>query len=218
MSEITIEAVRKLLDTIDAGLVKGLGKPIPGQMCVQAAICYALGLPHSDDTGGDAPSLGVVKITLNDAGWSSPEVRAKGMRRLALASLGSVGALDEVEFVRRLAKMTDDKIVPIAKAATAKAAAAYTNAANAAKTVYYATKAAADAAAYAANAANAANAVNAVGDSVNAAKAARAAVLAASAATAAEADKVLAFFAEDAVQILIEMDVPGCRWLSLTEV
>ncbi len=37
---------RKLLEVVDAGLCSGLGEPIPGQMCVEAAICFALGLPR----------------------------------------------------------------------------------------------------------------------------------------------------------------------------
>jgi hypothetical protein len=30
--------------TVDASLVVGLGEPVLGQMCVVAAVCYALGL------------------------------------------------------------------------------------------------------------------------------------------------------------------------------
>ena len=48
MFTITEPLVRKLLATVDAGLVKGVGIPEPGKMCVEAAISYALGEPHSD--------------------------------------------------------------------------------------------------------------------------------------------------------------------------
>src|SRR5689334_17575355 len=95
MTEITHEIAAKVLKTVDAGLVVGVGKPTPGQMCVEAAVCYALGLPHGDDPGSVSPSLRSLKIRLNDSGWSSKEARAAGLRRLALAQLGSAGALDE---------------------------------------------------------------------------------------------------------------------------
>lgn len=47
--EITREIASKVLEVVDAGLVKGLGQPLPGQMCVEAAVCFAMGLPHSDE-------------------------------------------------------------------------------------------------------------------------------------------------------------------------
>lgn len=40
---ITKEIAQKVRDTVDAGLSEGVGKPIPGQMCVEAAVCFALG-------------------------------------------------------------------------------------------------------------------------------------------------------------------------------
>lgn len=55
MTIVTREIAAKVRDTIDAGLVQGLGEPIPGQMCVEAAVCYALGLPHGDDPEMGAP-------------------------------------------------------------------------------------------------------------------------------------------------------------------
>ena len=68
---INENVVRKLLTVVDKGLSKGVGKPIPGQMCVEAAVCYALGLPHGDDPQCVANSLRQLKITLNDSYWSS---------------------------------------------------------------------------------------------------------------------------------------------------
>lgn len=49
VNEITIDIARKVLQTIDAGLVKGAGVPEPGKMCVEAAVCYGMGLPHGDN-------------------------------------------------------------------------------------------------------------------------------------------------------------------------
>src|SRR6478735_3685027 len=93
--EITREIATKVLTTVDAGLVKGVGNPVPGQMCVEAAVCYAMGLPHGDEPACVAPALRRLKIRLNDSCWSSNEARARGMRRLALIQLGSAGVLDE---------------------------------------------------------------------------------------------------------------------------
>jgi hypothetical protein len=49
MIEITESVARKVLKTVDAGLCSGLGNPTPGEMCVEAAVCYALDLPHGDE-------------------------------------------------------------------------------------------------------------------------------------------------------------------------
>jgi hypothetical protein len=93
---------RKVLSIVDQGLSSGLGVQEPGKMCVEAAVCYALGLPHGDDPGCVAPSLRALKIRLNDSSWSSKQARAKGLRRLAVAQLGSKYNLNEKEFRRRL--------------------------------------------------------------------------------------------------------------------
>lgn len=76
--EITRNIAAKVLQTIDAGLSHGLGRQEPGQMCVEAAVCYALDLPHGDDPGCVAASLRSLKIRLNDSSWSSNAVRASG--------------------------------------------------------------------------------------------------------------------------------------------
>ena len=110
--EITRAIATKVLSVVDAGLVDGVGKPIPGQMCVEAAVCFALGLPHGDEPGCVSPALRSLKIRLNDSSWSSPQARASGLRRLALAQLGSAGILDEVEFRRRLVDNALGSTVP----------------------------------------------------------------------------------------------------------
>jgi hypothetical protein len=192
---------------------------------------------HSDCV---APALRALKIALNDARWSSSQTRAQGLRRLALAQLGSRDHLDEVEFCRRVADIAVQQWCPVAlrRAAervdephktallnaatrcevdgTAEAAGAAVEAAKAAKAAGaapWAVKAAPWAAEAAAKAATWA---------AGAAEAAEAATWAAEAATwAAEAveavDKVLADASEQVVQILIEMRAPGCQWLNLTE-
>jgi hypothetical protein len=284
MMEIDITVARKVLQVVDAGLVSSIGEPIPGKMCVEAAVCYAMGLPHGDQPTCVAPSLRRLKIRLNDARWSSNMARSKGLRRLALAQLGSAGTLDEKEFVQRIARLAIQTQVPIALRAAAsicrneqkkdamlKAAlaceleptrenaeeactaayasaayvsaaytsAAYTSAAYAADAAdasadyaaYVAdasadyAASAADAAAYAADAAyaaayaaNVADVAYAAADAANVANAAYAANVANVATSAACAtDQQLTAFAEDVVQILVDMKAYGCEWLVLTE-
>jgi len=245
--EINEAVARKCLLTVDAGLVNGLGVPVPGQMCVEAAINYALGLPHGDNPSCVDNTLRAFKIKLNDSPWSSPCTRAAGMRRLALAQLGSAGELDSKAFVTGLVRLSIGKWLPAAlrgaasthrseehKKALIEAAALCENSptrANAlnARSVVYA--AAAAAAADAAASAAAAAAADASASASYAAAAADASVAVASAyssaasyaaAAAADAaytakDATLAVAAEDVVQLLIELKAPGCQWLYLTE-
>src|SRR5437867_3929861 len=114
MIEIQQAHAEKILDLLSHGLVAGLGRQQPGQMCVEAVICCALDLPHGDDPGCVIPSLRSLKISLNDKAWSSNQARANGLRRLALAQLGSLGAVDDAEFRRRVIDMTIRKVVPLA--------------------------------------------------------------------------------------------------------
>ena len=120
MIEITEAIATKVRDLVDQGLVEGLGNPKPGEMCVEAAVCFALGLPHGDDPGCVAPTLRHLKIRLNDSAWSSPMARAKGLRRLAVAQLGSKGVLDDKEFSRRVIDLTIRRSVASALRSAAK--------------------------------------------------------------------------------------------------
>jgi len=182
---ITLEIAEKVRDTVDAGLSEGVGNPIPGQMCVEAAVCYALGLPHGDDPGCVSPALRSLKIALNDKNWSSSLARAKGLRRLALVQLGSVGVFDDTEFMRRVSEMTIRRMVPMALRAAARRVPAHAIKLEAA-------------------------AIRCEQEGTR--ESARAAALAAAASTR---DRVLADFAELVVQILIDMKAPGCQWLAL---
>jgi hypothetical protein len=226
----------KVLSVIDAGLVSGLGTPEPGKMCIEAAVNYALGAPHGDKPACVSPALRDLKINLNDANWSTNAARTKGLRRLGIAQLGSAGVLDEREFTTRVARFAIRTCVPQALRSAASVA---VNDAHKAKLLAHADKCEsepteanareteanareADAAAYAASAASAAYAASAAARA--AAYAASAAAYAAAyananaAAAAANArDTSLADFCEGVVQILIEMDAPGCEWLFLTE-
>ena len=220
--KITEPLVRKLLATVDVGLSRGLGEPIPGKMCVEAAISYALGEPHSDGPSCVDPIVRQAKITLNDAAWSSEQARAKGMRRVAIAQLGSKGTINATRFVTLLAEYTIRELVPVALRAAAllnpshaqalegravqcerdgdKAAAdaayAAAKAADAAANAAYAAAYAAYAAAKAADAA--ANAADAAAYAAYAAKAAANASYAAYAAYAAKAAANAAYAANAA--------------------
>jgi hypothetical protein len=101
-----------VLSIVDAGLVKGVGNPVPGELCIEAAVCLALGEPHGDEPSCVSPALRAFKISLNDAAWSSPMVRAAGLRRLAVAQLGTADTLDHSEFARRVAMLAVTNIVP----------------------------------------------------------------------------------------------------------
>ena len=223
----------------------------PGKMCVEAAVCYALGLSHGDDPGCVSAPLRRLKIKLNDSAWSSDTARANGLRRLALAQLGSRDVLDDKEFIRRVVDVTIRRVVPavLRSAATLNpqhaatletsavqceqertrgaclgakrsAYAAADAASYAAYSAFYAAFYAADAASYAADAAfYAADAASADSYAYVADYAAYVAKAAADAAYVADGggarDKSLAHFAELVVQILIDMQAPGCQWLYL---
>lgn len=245
VTEITRAIARKVLKVVDAGLVAGIGDPEPGKMCVEAAVCYALGLPHDDNPACVAPVLRSIQIRLNDSNWSSDRARAKGLRRLALAQLGSAGSLDESEFIKRVLGVVIRKTFPVAFRAVAavvkddKLKAEWSDLAlrceaaseqitphevrqfflelieNAASNPSYSF-----AAVYAATAYDYADAY-AVGDYAGTAAAFAAVSAYAAAAVAAfkkrsvARDKSLAAFCEKVVQVLIEMKAPGCQWLDL---
>jgi hypothetical protein len=211
MIEITEKIAAKVLATVDAGLISGLGKPKPGEMCIEAAVCYALGEPHGDEPACVSKALRAFKIRLNDSDWSNRHARAMGLRRLALAQLGSAGSLDEVLFVTRLAILAKKW----AHAGSCAARGAATRCAVAAA-IYAAT--ADDAAARAADPTRAdAAAADAADAAIYAARAAASAAARAARATADDAarNKSLANAAEDVVQLLIEMNAPGTKWLAL---
>jgi hypothetical protein len=97
--KITKAQAQKVLSVVDKGLVGGMGKPIPGMMCVEAAVSYAFGEDHSDEPTCVHNDLRNIKIELNDVwGWKNKKDRARGMRRLAIAQLGSVSNFNWTRF------------------------------------------------------------------------------------------------------------------------
>lgn len=100
--KITNEIVLNLLSVVDQGLCCGIGKPTPGHMCVEAAACFALGEPHGDEPTCVADEVRSSKITLNDKFWVSNESRAQGLRRVAVAQLGSKDVVNGMKFYRAM--------------------------------------------------------------------------------------------------------------------
>ena len=229
--KITRAVAKRVLEVVDAGLTSGVGVAEPGKMCVEAAVCYAMGLPHGDNPDCVSRALRSLKIRLNDSNWSSDQARDKGLRRLAIAQLGSAGFLDESEFIKRVLGVVIRKTFPKAFRAVAAVikdesrkakwadlatrceAAPEQITAREARQFFIELKQNAYAYAYAADAADAYAA---------AAYAADAAAYAAAYADAPKKravarDKSLAAFCEEVVQVLIGMKVPGCKWLDLAE-
>jgi hypothetical protein len=211
----TVDIVTTLLSTVDAGLVAGLGSQIPGEMCIEAAVCYAYGLPHGDQPACVGSAVRSYKIGLNDSNWPSPAARAKGMRRAAVAQLGSVD-LDQVEFAQRLALETIRRVLPVALDAAGVDSTACREAVDLAAAGDAAGGAAALAAWDAAWAARAA--ARAAWDAAwDAAWAARAAARAAAWAAWAAQDQTLTLAADMLVQILVDMGSPGAAFLYLCD-
>ena len=207
--KVTRELAEKVRDVVSAGLVCGKGEPIPGRMCVEAAVCYAMGLPHSDEPTCVGQAVRSFKIALNDSNWSSDMARANGMKRIAIAQLGSI-EIDQNQFTKELALATIRRILPIVLRAAAKLhheqkhIDALNDSATACETC---DDAAADAAAR-----SAANAANAAANAANAA-----AYAAAYAARSAARDEVLSLMAEIGVEALQKCGSPGCEFLDVIQ-
>ena len=193
--ELNEGLARKVLETVDAGLVSGLGEPKPGSMCVEAAVCFAYGLPHSDQPPCVGSAVRRFKIRINDAKWSSNEARTNGLRKLAIAQLGS-DSIDQEKFVRIVVEQTIRQIVPRALRIAKKRNPKYEQQLETA-------------------------AVQCEKDgnreaALNAKKTADAAY-AYAAADAAARDEILNLACEIGLKALIELGSPGCAYLFLTE-
>jgi hypothetical protein len=105
------ELAEKVLKIVDCGLVRGLGEPEPGQMCVEAAVCKAMDEPHSDRPSCVADSVAEFKARLNDCFWQSEQSRAAGLREIAVCQLGSRG-FDEDQFCRTVIKRVFAEVIP----------------------------------------------------------------------------------------------------------
>lgn len=136
-------------------------------------------------------SIRRLKIGLNDASWSSTTARVDGLRRLAVLQLGTRDSFDSENFVKKVALININKILPIAL-----------NSAGLS-----------EAAKICADATTLTEGLAAARSSSSAARAAEAA--AARAADVARSDRVLKLFATHVEDILIEMNVPAVKYLKL---
>lgn len=119
--EISEDKVRRVLEIIDGGLEHGGGNMrAPGQFCVQQvlAVVFSAGLVRSQfpcagvllegpvelvDGAHVGRMVSTLAMALNDqVHWGSPKDRAKGLRRLAVAELGSE-AINQMEFLTDVA-------------------------------------------------------------------------------------------------------------------
>lgn len=208
---------RKVLALVDQGLVRGLGVQEPGKMCVEAAVCAAYGLLHSDTPPCVGSAVRSYKIRLNDASWSSDIVRAQGLRRLAIAQLGS-DEIDQVAFAEGVVFEGIKQILPKILRARAEKCPEYTTGLELAaaacelatdsmmarKAVEQATEKDTRAFRYVAAAADYAAAATYAADAA-----------ADYAADAYMKDKYLALAAEIGVQVLVRLGAEGTKWLGL---
>jgi len=192
---------------VDRGLSHGVGAR-DGQMCIEAAVCAALDLPHGDDPKCVAAAVRTFKIALNDKTWPSPQARANGLRKLGIAQVGSLGVVNDVEFVKRLAEKTTRVLIPRLFRELAKNRQDWLDAADRCEkegtreSALGAQKVAQKYSAYAASAAAAA----AYADAASAA--------ASAAAASAAAASYLTLSADLALEVLIELNSPGAKYVT----
>jgi hypothetical protein len=104
---ISLEAINNLLGFLDAGLVSGAGE-LPGQHCVQQAVSMAVASIKTDSPWCVHQRIRQLGIHLNDTpGWSSEQARSKGLRRFAVAEMGTEENFDIKDFNERLAQKLD---------------------------------------------------------------------------------------------------------------
>lgn len=105
--EVTPTIACQIINLVDKGLVGGtVGVPLPGQMCVEAVVSFAMREERlSDKPKCVHPYIRGMKIHLNDMyGWADNDDRAAGLRELSIAQLGSAGVFEVKKFRKLLAK------------------------------------------------------------------------------------------------------------------
>lgn len=105
--------VKKYNTLLKRGLSCGVGQRDEA-MCIEAVICETMGLHKGLDETSDRlqdhppcvlDAVADLKIELNDEGaWGSAQARARGLRDLGLAQLGSKGVIKEKAFLQALTK------------------------------------------------------------------------------------------------------------------
>lgn len=106
-------AAKRVLGVLAFGLPSGLGTPLAGRMCVEAAVAYSMGYDHSDRPKCVLEAIASFKISLNDQKWSSDQARGKGLRGVAIAQLGS-NTLKSIDFETEIARAFLRRLYPVA--------------------------------------------------------------------------------------------------------
>lgn len=214
---ISLADIRMLLQTVDAGLCSGVGDPVPGSMCVEAAVCYAIGLPHGDGPHCVGWAVRSAVILINDSNWSSNKARAKGLRKLAVAQLGS-DQIDQDRFLelyvlKVIQKMCQPMFAELAKLAESDEDREAMESAGRACATASSLQEAITVLAYGRSLGLTLNldrylAIDvAIYLALNLASYLRHA-----------SDETLAMLADLCLEVLVEMESPGCQWLWLCEV
>lgn len=104
--------VKKFDKLLKPGLCRGTHK---GNMfCIEAAVSIVLGESEEDDPDYHpscvARHINEFKVDLNDRNWSTPQARAKGLRDLGLAQLGSVKFRSD-EFDQMMIDVVKERII-----------------------------------------------------------------------------------------------------------
>ena len=212
------EIIPKFDEILSRGLCRGIGT-LDGQMCIEAAVCASMDLPFGDEPECVATSVRSYKIRINDAKWESAYTRAKALRDIGIAQIGSKNIIDDDEFVKRLSTKTIQTLIvhlfrnhTLLKKNlrlqelidTCEKEPTCINCRNAAAAVYAADAAVTDAAVYAA-------AVYAA--AVYAADAAAAAAVADATYATYAGDFYLIMSVNLALEVLKELNSPGCKWI-----
>lgn len=107
---VDLALAKKVWRVVSRGLVQGIGSPEPGRMCVEAAVCYALDLPHNDEPPCVGKSVRGDKIEINDCNWSSDKARGRGLRDVAIAQLGS-NKINQKMYANVVARLVAQRLV-----------------------------------------------------------------------------------------------------------
>lgn len=93
--KINAKSVRRIIAILGYGLTNGIGTQKPGKFCVEAAVAYGMGYDHNDSPDCVSEAVADFKYRLNDEDWSSNFTRAKGLRAIAIAQLGTNGGKEK---------------------------------------------------------------------------------------------------------------------------
>lgn len=92
---VDLSLAKKVKNVVSKGLTSGVGERKPGSMCVEAAVCYAIGQEHGDQPICVDEKIIQAKIKLNDNFRGTKKQRAHALRRVAIAQLGTRGKFDK---------------------------------------------------------------------------------------------------------------------------